>query len=350
MLRVFRGGELDRVPFVHVDNLAAPNEALWKALGRENVGISRWSSVTKLVSRNCKKATERFTGKNGVPAVRNTIYTPKGSIYEEVQFCADYGAPAITKHFLTEEADYPVLMEYFRDLLVLPDADTYLRDMKELGEDGLAYAVLSRTPYQKLWVEFAGIEDLAEHMLEYPELLEECCEVLGSHLCRMFDIVAELSREIEIPIVNIPENITAFMIGKEKYRKYCLPYYAKCKEKLGEANIAVVSHLDGDLRGIWEEIGMSAIDGIDSFTPPPTGDTSVREALAMWPDLRILCNFPSSVHICPQEEIYAAAKQILAEGGSSGRMWMQISENVPKDVWKTSFPPILQAIEEFGKP
>ena len=65
MLRVFRGGELDRIPFVHVDNLAAPNEELWRALGRENVGISRWSSITKLVSQNCKTTTEHRIIKDG---------------------------------------------------------------------------------------------------------------------------------------------------------------------------------------------------------------------------------------------------------------------------------------------
>lgn len=350
MLRVFRGEEIDQVPFVHVDNLVGLNTDIWAMLGRENVGISRWSSITKLVNQECRWTTEKFVSSKGIPGVRNTIHTSKGSLYEEKLYRSDYGAPALTKHFVTDEEDYPILMEYFKDLLVLPDVDTYMTDVKELGDDGVPFAVLSRTPYQKLWTELVSIEDLAEHMVECPELVEECCNILADHLRKMFDIVAALSKEIDIPIVNIPENITAPLIGKEKYRKYCMPFYPEFKEKVGDAKISVITHLDGELKGIWKEIGESAIDGIDSFTPPPTGDTTVGEAMAMWPDKVIMCNFPSSVHLCSQEEIYATAKQIMKEGGSSGRLWMQISENVPKDVWKTSFPPILQAIKEFGKP
>ena len=144
--------------------------------------------------------------------------------------------------------------------------------------------------------------------------------------------------------VNIPENITATMIGKHNYIKYCMPFYTEFKEKLQDANIAVVTHLDGALKPLWDQIGASAIDGIDSFTPVPTGDTGVGEALSMWPEKRLLCNFPSSVHLESPEVVYGVAKKILEEGGHSGRLWIQISENVPKDVWKTSFPAILQAI------
>lgn len=349
MLRVFRGGELDRIPFVHVDNLAGRNTEMWQVLGRENVGITRWSSIHKLVSQSCKTKSEALE-KNGIRGVRNTIYTPKGSIYEEKYFDPAYDSPSIAKHFVSEEKDYSILMEYFKDLLVLPDLDTYLKDTKELGDDGIPFAVLSRTPYQKLWVELVSMEDLAIHMADIPEIVEDCCNVLGDHLRKMFDIVVELKKQVDIPIVNIPENITAPLIGERYYEQYCMPYYREFKEKLQDTGTAVVTHIDGDMKAIWKGISDSAIDGIDSFTPPPNGDTSVGEAVSMWPSLRIMCNFPSSVHLSSQEEIYDTAKKLLEEGGHTGRMWIQISENVPKDVWKVSFPPILQAINEFGKP
>jgi len=36
--------------------------------------------------------------------------------------------------------------------------------------------------------------------------------------------------------------------------------------------------------------------------------------------------------------------------GYSGRLQIQVSENVPLDVWQTSFPIIIEAIEAFGAP
>jgi hypothetical protein len=56
------------------------------------------------------------------------------------------------------------------------------------------------------------------------------------------------------------------------------------------------------------------------------------------------------VHIESPARIRAVADQILAEAGHSGRLQVQISENVPPGVWRTSFPIIADAIEAFGKP
>lgn len=349
MLRVFRGGELDRIPFVHVNNLAAPNTEIWDMLGKENIALSRWSSINTHVQQNCKLVTERIV-KNGAEGVRNTIYTPKGSLYEELFPIPGYGCMAKTKYFVTEEEDYPILMEFLQDRKEVPAPEIYLNHTKEMGDDGLVYACLHRTPYARMWIDYVSIEDLAIHMVDCPELVEECFDIMGSQLRQTFDMIVGMSKEFDIPIINIPENITAPLIGGEKYRKYCMPYYTELKEKLQDANISVVTHLDGDLKAIRNEVGQADIDGIDSFTPPPTADTSVGEALALWPHMRIMCNFPSSVHVYPQEEIYETAKEILRQGGHSGRMWIQISENVPDGVWKNSFPAILQAIDEFGKP
>jgi hypothetical protein len=41
---------------------------------------------------------------------------------------------------------------------------------------------------------------------------------------------------------------------------------------------------------------------------------------------------------------------ILAAAGHTGRLQIQVSENVPPDVWQTSFPIIVDAIAAFGKP
>ncbi|MGI6705867.1 MAG: hypothetical protein ACOX6S_06275 [Clostridia bacterium] len=70
----------------------------------------------------------------------------------------------------------------------------------------------------------------------------------------------------------------------------------------------------------------------------------------MWPEKRLMLNFPSSVHLAEPDAIYSQARQILEEAGHTGRLWIQISENVPPGVWKRSFPQIVRAIQDFGKP
>jgi hypothetical protein len=108
--------------------------------------------------------------------------------------------------------------------------------------------------------------------------------------------------------------------------------------------------MDGDLKPLWKLIGESGVRGIDSLSPPPDNDTSPGQAHAMGPEMRLCPNFASSVHLAEPEAIYATVQKILNEAGHSGRLWIQISENVPPGVWRKSFPQIQRAIQEFGKP
>ena len=41
---------------------------------------------------------------------------------------------------------------------------------------------------------------------------------------------------------------------------------------------------------------------------------------------------------------------IVHEAGRTRRLQIQISENVPSGVWRTSYPQIVKAIHNFGKP
>jgi hypothetical protein len=108
--------------------------------------------------------------------------------------------------------------------------------------------------------------------------------------------------------------------------------------------------MDGDLAPLWEAIGASQVGGIDSLSPAPDNDTPVGAAARMWPDKRLWVNFPSSVHLRPYEGVRAEAEAMLAAAGHSGRLQIQISENVPHSVWRISLPAIADAIEAFGRP
>jgi hypothetical protein len=66
--------------------------------------------------------------------------------------------------------------------------------------------------------------------------------------------------------------------------------------------------------------------------------------------MKVFLNYPSSVHVMDAQTIYRTTCEILEQAGHSGRLSIQISENVPPGVWRNSFPPIIHAIDEFGRP
>ena len=329
------------MPFVQYDGIAAPNEEVWAVVGRENMGLLRWSSACRFESPNCRWESENIEIE-GRPGVRNTIHTPRGSISEEKRFELTYGTAATKEHFIQVRDDYLVLMAYLEDLVVVEDHSAFLKDQKQLADDGLPHVSLGRTPYQQLWVQWVSLEDLCIHMVDYADLLADVTSLMGRRLRETFEIV----RKAPMPYVVFGDNITAPTIGERYFREYCVPYYLELAEMLGDRPVYV--HMDGDLKPLWRAIGESGVRGLDSFSPQPDNDTSVGEAAAMWPEMRLGVNFPSSIHLASPEVVRETAERILAEAGHTGRLQIQISENVPPGMWRKSYPIIVEAIRQNG--
>jgi len=345
ILAVIEERELDRVPFVQYSGIVN-NEEVWALVGRDNVGLLQWTALHTLQSPHCRIETEDIEI-DGRPGVRHTLITPIGALTEERLYEPAYHSTAAHKHYVQEISDYQILLAYLRDIIVQPAYENYVATDKALGDDGLPLAAVLRTPYQQLWIQWTSLENLAWHLVEAPELMAEVIAELTRIEQQVFEVAYEAAKTLDFRFIDIPDNITAPVIGERYFRQYCLPLYQRLAEMMADFEIKVFCHMDGDLRPLWSAIGESGLLGIDSFSPPPDNDTTVAQALEMWPEIRLFVNFPSSVHLAPPEHIYATAMEILQQGGRSGRLQIQISENVPANAWRTSYPQIIRAIADF---
>ncbi len=344
MLALVQGRELDRVPFVMYDVMVAPGEAL-KLLGPGRIGLLRWCPIFRVEHPNCRFETnEHYEG--AIRWQQNVLHTPVGSIEELQGFEPALDSASIRKHYIQKPEDYEVLWFYLEDCTVLDNYDQFHRDAKELGEHGLPLAHVERTPWQQLWIQWVGLENLAYHVADFPDRVERTIELLRQRARRVF----EIAYRSPAPFINLPDNITAPTIGQRRFRDTCVPLYNELADMLAEHDVPVFVHMDGDLKPLWDLIADSQVGGLDSFTPTPDCDTTVAQAIDMWPEKRLWVNFPSSVHLRPVDEVRATAESILADGAHTGRLQMQISEDVPPGVWRTTFPIIADAIEDFGVP
>ena len=349
MLAVIRGDEIDRVPFAQYSNCGGPDEEIWSVIGRGNMGLLRGGTIFRITHPGCAFESADME-RDGLRGAHTVLHTPEGDLEEEKFFEPAFGGVSIKRHYVRDPKDYRILNAYLRSWTVTEDLDAFRRSLKELGEDGLPFVWLGRTPFQQLWIEWVGLEDLCVHMVEVPEIVEETMRLLAANHLKVFEVVRGAVGKVEIPYVNFGDNITAPVIGETYFRRYCVPQYDRMAEMLEGTGIPVCVHMDGDLKPLWGAIGESKIGGLDSLTPPPDNDTSAGEAASMWPRMRLFLNFPSSVHLAQPKVIYRRAMDILMEAGHTGRLWIQISENVPRGVWRRSFPSIVQAIHDFGKP
>ena len=344
MLAIFRNEKLDRIPFVQYDGMI-DTEEVYAVVPRENLGRARWTTVYDRVHPNCRFESAESV-ERGIRTVCSKLSTPKGELRQLAQIEPTYGAQSIKEHYIKSLDDYEIFFSYLDDIEVVANPEPYERAIEELGDDGLPHTSVGRTPYQQLWIQWINIADLSTHLLEARGLVEEAMAKIGAIVIE----AARLSLQFEPPYLVIPDNITAPMIGEHNFRLYCEPYYNDISDLMATKGIPVVVHTDGDLKPLWRAISDSKISGLDSFSPYPDNDTRVSEAVELWPDKVLMVNFPSSVHISPPEEIYRAAMGILEDAGHTGRLQLQISENVPPGIYKTSYPEIVRAIDDFGDP
>ncbi|HOV74672.1 MAG TPA: hypothetical protein P5318_04475 [Candidatus Hydrogenedentes bacterium] len=350
MLALAQGRPHDRVPFVQYSGLAAPNEAIWSVIGRGNMGLLVWTCVHALDTPNCRFVREDIV-RDGRPGFRNTLITPEGRLYEERLIEPAYGTSAAACHYVKEPDDYRILMAYFRDMRVRLDCEGLYRVVRDLGDDGLPHVSVARTPYQQLWVQWVCLADLGIHLAEWPDLMQEVVSEIERVQHGIFRVVCEAVRSgAPVPYVVFPDNITAPAIGDTYFRRYCVRAYDELAGLLAETgrDVPLFVHADGDLKALWRAIAESPLRGLDSMSPPPDNDTSVAEAVAQWPEMRLCVNFPSSVHLAGPDAIRLCTEKLLEEGGRTGRLQIQISENVPADVWRVSFPAIASTIAAFG--
>lgn len=345
MLAFVQSRELDRVPFVQYSGIGAPDEDVWSLVGRENMGVLRWSTVHSCHSPHCACEQEDVVH-DGLRGVRTTLHTPAGPLTEVKVFEPALNTPSIREHFIKEPADYHKLLAHLRDVTVVENVGQFTRDLEELGDYGLPHVSIMRTPYQQMWIQWVSLEDLCLHMVDCPELVNE----VTREMARVIRDILEIVRNTPVPYVVFPDNITAPVIGERLFRQYCVPFYSEMADMLSDRDVPVFVHMDGDLRPLWEAIGQSKVGGLDSFSPPPDNDTSALDAVTIWPEMRLGLNFPSSVHLASPEEIRRVADEILEQAGHSGRLQIQISENVPPGVWRKSYPVIVEAINDFGRP
>ncbi len=54
ILAVVRGEEHDRVPFVQYTGMVGTDEEAWSVVGRENIGLLRWTSLYRFAYPNCR--------------------------------------------------------------------------------------------------------------------------------------------------------------------------------------------------------------------------------------------------------------------------------------------------------
>lgn len=330
-LAAVRGERTDRVPFTCYQGLLP--EGGERIEGLCLVVSARVASVdTPGVSISSEEI--------GPGRSRQRMETPWGTLTREVATETGYGSAWTVQHWIQRAEDYAIIERVIREAEVVATPQA-VRDARErMGDRGVVLAWTARTPLQRLWIEYCGIERLSWDLVDCPEAVAGVLDAMWEQSRRLMEIAAES----EAALIWLPDNITGEVAGPAWFGQYLAPYYREMCDVLLPAGKLPCCHMDGLLRPIRDDIAATPLPVIEAFTPPPDGSLSVAEAAAAWPEKALWLNFPSSVHLCEPDEIMRTTRQLVDEAGGRGGFLIGVTENIPKSVGTRSLGAIAQAI------
>jgi hypothetical protein len=269
-----------------------------------------------------------------------TMHTPWGTLTQVAHTETGYGSAWTREHWVKRPEDYAILEQVVRNTRIEPDHRLFADADAQMGDRGVIMAWMNRVPFQRLWIEYVGMERLALDLVDCPEAVEGVLDALMEQSRAILAATAASSAQL----VWVPDNITGEMTGPPYFRKYLAPYYAEVCEVLGRAGKIGCCHMDGMLRQIADCIGETALPVLEAFTPPPDGNFTVAEARAAWPEKVLWLNFPSSVHLREPVEVQRVARELVAQAGDGRGFLVGVTENIPTQVGDRSLRAIAEVL------
>lgn len=335
-------GDPDRVPLtVYGDTL--PRGMAERRLREAGVGLITRLPAHGVEHRQVEIITREYF-ENGQKLIRRTIHTPVGEVWQTSALEPAYGSIWIRDHFIKRPEDYAVMESYIRDGVYHDNYGAIREAQRQTGDDGIVFVRVGKSPLQEILYQMMGYEQFAIDYHENKELLDS----LHATMVTRYQELYELAAKAPVEILQLADNITADVIGVERFQTYLMPEYVKLKARLAGTGKRIAVHMDGRLHALKDQIAASACDIIEAMTPPPMGDVSVREARQVWPGKALWLNYTSSVHMESPERIEAHTRQLLSEAGSKRGFAISVTENAPFEALERSLLIIARILQEMA--
>jgi len=276
---------------------------------------------------------------------REVTKTPLGEVSQVRRLGGGYGSSLLCEFPIKRPEDYRVIEFLWRDQQYSPAYENFHSNEERLGGDGVVIGNLGYTPLQHMLILYMGPERFACDMVDCPDLFFGLYETMAERHREQYEISAGSPAEFFI----YGDNVTAEMVGAQRFEQYVAPRYNELADILHARGKKLGSHLDGKMVALKQQVARTRLDFIEAFAPFPDGDLPIAEARAAWPDKVIWCNYPSAVHLAADEQIEDATRGMIRDVAPGDRFLVGVTENIPERDWQRSLPIISRILREEGQ-
>lgn len=328
----------DIIPYTiyHNEWKNVKHDPAWKAMMDAGLGITMHVPSAQVTYEGVDATHDEYV-ENGKTIRRITWSCPAGELVEE---SADWWP---RQHMLKGAKDYAVMTWIVQRARVEPNPEGFDRAMVEMGPAGVPLAFPGRSPFQRILVDWAGMEEFSYHLAECPDEVDELHDALMAHMLEVITVTAEGPGKY----VAVLDNFTAEAVGPARFARYHMPFYHDIAPMLHQAGKIIGVHYDGRTAAVADMIREAPFDALESLTNPHEGDVTIGEARRQWPDKLIWCNIRVGDYQLPPDQLREHVAELVQTGSTGGAGFaLEVSEDIP-DNWRQSMPTVLQTLQEM---
>ncbi len=243
-------------------------------------------------------------------------------------------------------ADYTAIRFLIEDEVYAPNYEAFSRAEAFFGEDAILRASIDLEPLQAL---ISGVymstETFCIEWKDHRKAVLDLYESLVKKRREVYPLIAQSPASH----VNYGGNVTPEIIGPKVFEEYYVPNYNEAAAVLHAHGKLIGCHFDANCRKLAKAIATTDLDYIEAFTPFPDTDMTLSEARAAWPDKVLWLNFPSSVHLKPDEEVQQVTVDLLDQLPTLDGVIMGVTEDMPPDRWADSCRAIMDGLYRHAR-
>lgn len=212
-----------------------------------------------------------------------TMRTPVGALTVEYTVLEQMAATGtrnyMSKHPITRDEDVAVVAYILERMEMVPRFEELLAIDAGFGDYGYVMPNIERIPFQQLLIDYYSTDHFFFALHDSPGQVMGLMERLDE---RLVEIIRQLAR-LDVPYLQIGDNLDGMMTNPRLFRQYCLPAYQRYTDALHGQGKVTGSHTDGNLQPLLGLLAETGLDVCESFSPAPLTPVMVADALAAWP-------------------------------------------------------------------
>lgn len=350
LLRAIRGEEVDRTPW-------SPFLAYWWEAQPENVRggdmldfleecgadplLRGFGSTWKKFHHKVEKR-ETVRG-----SMREEVwYTPVGKLRFLYRYSDIGNTWFLVDHPVKVKEDLKTLAWVFEHTSVEYDPSVE-EEYARIGNRGLIMPLIGsevKTCFQSLVEHYVGTEQLTYLLADEPEEVEACLQTMRS----VSDKTAKFCVQSPCEVFLFWEDSSTTNISPAMFKRYAMPEITSWGNELHSSGKLLIHHACGHIRALLPLMAQTPVDGIESISPPPTGNIDIGEAFSLLPDTIALIGGiePTFFENCTMPELDSRVNELLAV--SKGKRYILAnSDSCPPLVSKEKLSrPIQQILKQ----